>query len=213
MCETECQLKTHCGHAASCRPMVLMRGADNNHICTWMCRLQAPLPPAMWCVADSKEPASVNTWAGLESPRGRKKGQPCLHAQLTRAGKSGPLYLSLPILPQWKYLEVVKEQYWVTWASYPRHGLPRDPVAIVWAVGTSECFSSLVNIFPLLKKLKLHLLIMEIFKQTKKFNEPPVIHHPASTMMNLVLILSHFLLGCPCLGFPGQSWFKLVVLV
>lgn len=84
--------------------------------------------------------------------------------------------------------EVVGEQYWVTWAPYPKQGIPRGPIAISWTVGTSECFSSLMDVFPLKNnnnnKKPHHLLIMEIFKQ-KEFNEPLIIHHPASTMMKV----------------------------
>lgn len=83
-----CRLKTHCGHAASCPT----RGSDEghrqqSHVPMCVHRSQAPLPPAMW-LEDMKEPASVSTWEGLASPGGQEKGQPCPHAQLTRAGRA-----------------------------------------------------------------------------------------------------------------------------
>ena len=48
-------------------------------------------------------------------------------------------------------------------------------------------------------------------KQKIGYNELPGTHHPGLTVINSGSILSHFPLGCPCLGLQGQSWFKLVL--
>lgn len=166
VCGTECRLKARCGHAASCPTCGSDEGcgADNYHSC--MCTDCRHPPPAMCCVAGAKESASVNTWAGLESPGGKKKVSPAPRLDQTmsarmpsgfsfllrtsRAGRASPPMPPHPP-PTGKCPEVVEEQYWVSWAFYHRQGLPPNPTAISWTVGTSECFSGLIDAFLLQK--------------------------------------------------------------